>query len=91
MSEYISKEKAIARFEEIKKSGVSLRDTLYLDGVITVLENIQTEDVSTIVHGKWIFNDDWWEFRCTNCNGAIGNIKKYEYCPYCGARMDLEE
>ena len=42
MSEYISKEKAIARFEEIKKSGVSLKDSLYLDGVMAVLESMET-------------------------------------------------
>lgn len=45
-------------------------------------------DVAPVVHGKWIFNDDWWEFRCTNCHRPIRNIKKYNYCPSCGAKMD---
>ena len=54
------------------------------------INSIEIQDVAPVVHGRWLFNDDWWEFRCTNCNKAIGSIKKYEYCPYCGAKMDLE-
>ena len=48
-------------------------------------------DVAPVRHGKWIFNDDWWEFICTNCHKGIGNIKKYPFCPNCGARMNEEE
>ena len=54
-------------------------------------ELIQANDVAPVSHGKWIFNDDWWEFICTNCHKGIGNIKKYPFCPNCGARMDEEE
>lgn len=52
MDEYIKREKAIAKFEEIKKSGVSLRDAAYLDAVMAVLDNIEAEDVSPIVRCK---------------------------------------
>lgn len=52
MDEYIKREKAIAKFDEIKKSGVSLRDAVYLDAVMAVLDNIETEDVSPIVRCK---------------------------------------
>ena len=51
----------------------------------------QLKKVTAVSHGKWIFNDDWWEFICTNCHKGIGNIKKYPFCPNCGARMDEEE
>lgn len=47
--------------------------------------------VDPVVHAKWIHNDEWWEFICTHCHKAIGNIKRYQYCPHCGAKMDLEE
>lgn len=82
MDDYI---KRSALLEELKK-----RD--FLPAIVKrALEVIPSEDVAPVVHGKWIFNDDWLEYRCTNCNKAIENIKKYEYCycPYCGAKMDL--
>ena len=39
------------------------------------------------IKGVWIFNGDWWEFRCSECHKGIGNIKKYKFCPHCGAPM----
>ena len=39
------------------------------------------------VQGVWVFDDNWWDYVCTNCRGRIGNIKKYKFCPHCGARM----
>lgn len=94
--EYITKSaaiKAIGHAETIYPSySKEFFESLRIrNAAIEAVEKIPPEDVAPVIHGKWIFNDDWWEFRCTNCNGAIGNIKKYEYCPYCGARMDLEE
>lgn len=58
------------------------------DLMLTELEEAPAADVAPVVHSKWIFNDEWWEFRCTNCQGAFGNVKKYNYCPHCGAKMD---
>ena len=49
---------------------------------------MDAEDVATVVHG-------WWKRygrnlgECSNC-GEIVNIR-YNYCPNCGARVDLEE
>ena len=51
-------------------------------------ERPEIVEYAPAVHGKWIFNDDWWEFICTNCHKAIDSIKKYDYCPNCGAKMD---
>lgn len=48
-------------------------------------------DVAPVVHGWWIFNDDLWEFRCSLCESYVGNIKKINYCPNCGAKMDKEK
>lgn len=54
------------------------------------IANFPAADVAPVVHGWWIFNDDWWEFRCSLCGSHVGNIKKYNYCPNCGAKMDKE-
>lgn len=92
MAEYIDRVNALSYLKE-KYNEMNGMNAWYYAGfqhAVGLLENFRKSDVAKVVHGKWIFNDDWWEFRCTNCNKAIGNIKKYEYCPYCGAKMDLE-
>lgn len=67
----------------------AVKDHWYMKAVGTrEIDKAPTIDAAPVVHGKWIFNDDWWEFRCSLCQGAIGNIKKYKFCPNCGARMD---
>ena len=80
MTEYIDRTALLENLPDEPYKGVLRR----------VLMQAPVADVAPVVHGKWIFNDDWWEFRCTNCHKAIGNIKKYDYCPNCGAKMTLE-
>ena len=53
------------------------------------LRPVSREQVEQI-KGVWIFNDDWWEFRCSECHKGIGNIEKFKFCPHCGAPMTDE-
>lgn len=96
MPKYIELEKALQRFEEIKKPKIHLRDAFYIDGVMAVLETIPTADVAPVVHGRWIesksFEIGFWV--CSNCgfvSEATAAPKLYNYCPNCGAKMDLED
>ena len=43
-------------------------------------------------HGRWIDAGDS-KLHCTSCHRYIRRIVPigYDYCPYCGARMDGEE
>lgn len=60
-------------------------------------------EFAKVRHGKWIYgegksgNDGYY---CTNClehikwnykNESIDFIQKYNYCPYCGAKIDWKE
>ena len=39
--------------------------------------------------GKWIPRDDRW--RCTLCNGIAPKGIRWNFCPWCGAKMEMEE
>lgn len=56
---------------------------------IKALRPVSREQVEQI-KGVWIFNEDWWEFRCSECQKSIGNIEKFKFCPHCGAPMTGE-
>lgn len=58
--------------------------------IIGVIMKVLAADVVPVVHGKWlcIETDDEQFFLCSVCNG-----KEYwesNYCPNCGAKMDVE-
>lgn len=56
-------------------------------------------DAVEVVHGRWIhtaIEDDNWggtfhKWTCSNCDFSTGhNPNGTNYCPNCGAKMDLE-
>ena len=55
-------------------------------------------DVAPVRHGRWEYYDTYMDgitiFRCTCCgdlqSGRDGFGWKKNYCPNCGAKMDLE-
>ncbi len=99
MPKYIELEKALQRFEEIKKTTTLLKESFYLDGVMAVLETIPAADAAPVVHGKWEFEPEseylYASLACSECGWRIiedSNVKEeYLYCPNCGAKLDSEE
>ena len=99
MTEYIERE---AISEEIRKYYYKNPPNFsYGEGFDRGLDRAQraildapAADVAEVVHGRWIWNEegeiDWEQFyRCSNC----GDKEYWEsnFCPNCGAKMDLEE
>ncbi len=44
----------------------------------------------TAKFGRWIYDPFNWEkldYKCSNCSTYANNT--YDYCPYCGAKMDV--
>lgn len=67
-----------------------------------VLNSVPTADVEPVRHCKWLRNDyDWHSlttYRCTACGEEFCfeidedlPLLNYNYCPNCGAKMDLED
>lgn len=57
------------------------------------IDNMPTEDVQPVKHGRW---EPTWtknEACCSECNGFVKFDSPFEdkYCRYCGAKMDRSE
>ena len=100
MAEYIEREAAIAKCREIvacewnhRASPVSWADAY--EQFAEDIEEIQTADVAPIRHGRWIehkhFHHDHYidsTYECSECK--VEEPLTSDYCPNCGAKMDLE-
>ena len=49
-------------------------------------------DVAEVKHGRWEYTPIYAEF-CSVCGGYPDDNANhhYDYCPHCGAKMDLED
>lgn len=69
------------------------------------LEMIPAVDVAPVVHGRWIdkgWDGDfswhidgrgncWKVISCSVCDGNLYGSNETDYCPHCGAKMDLSD
>ena len=77
----------------------ALRDALYDADAITmngvkILNQFPSSDVAPVKHGRWETNSDRPDsLICSICKCGFDMWKHdpHNYCPNCGARMDLEE
>lgn len=96
MGEYIRKSDVINMVSEM------IEDEWGYDGikddVESIVSKISAADVAPVVHGRWVSCfEDWRKQiegdKCSECGFEHygTNIRNYNYCPNCGAKMDLEE
>ena len=70
---------------------------MFTNGIIQTIEEQTATDITPVMHGRWehthttdsLWNECW---TCSICGMEDeGFIRwNYNYCPNCGARMDLE-
>lgn len=66
---------------EIEIEGKTLREWVSL---------IASEEWAPVIHARWL-SGDCKGAHCSNCEEYTAFIYgKYNYCPHCGAKMDLE-
>ena len=57
------------------------------------IENAPAVDAEPVRHGEWIYQDGEIMLckTCSLCRCESFDLDGAEYCPYCGAKMDLED
>nr|WP_294371946.1 hypothetical protein [uncultured Ruminococcus sp.] len=106
MAEYIEREAVLLHIKDLPTwwadaGGVYGRSTKYPEGmfdcedVVNSIENAPSVEVAPVVHGRWIEDHDY--LKCPECGIMVKrdftffDIGDWNYCPNCGAKMDLEE
>lgn len=93
MAEYIEKETAIAIIIGEPP------DAHYPHWYADKIKAIPAANAVPVVHGRWVHNDEYvlWaeKYVCSVCNCNAPSDGDYrhnltDYCPNCGAKMDLE-
>ena len=85
MAEYIEREVAMRAARHAWGKG--LEPSQYI-------EIIPAADVAPVMHGRFVHRGprfeggvDWW--YCSNCGKLASGVEtRFNYCPWCGARMD---
>lgn len=96
MDDCIKRSDALNRFKEIKESGVSLKDSVYLDGVMAVIENLPAADVAPVVSCREyaLCSEDasTGKLWCTKPMGCIGclEVKPDDFCSF-GERKKAQD
>lgn len=102
MTEYLEKAALVRILRAKAEMGRLSEYSVCFDNVAKMIELLPAADVEEVKHGKWMWkqldNFRKYEVTCSNC-GWIGfeNYDSYNdpsdfnYCPNCGAKMDLED
>ena len=93
MTEYISRDAAIKRFNFAVLDCLGMEPTIRAGDIIKALESIPAADVRPVVRGKWIED---WETGCSECPAChdtflwedYKGVAEWNFCPNCGARME---
>ena len=86
MAEYVTKEQVIDWYRPYGHT----EEPIPFETLVSDLRDMEAADVSPVRHGRWLCVDTDTEqfFLCNRCKK-----KEYwesDYCPNCGAKMDLE-
>ena len=96
MAEYIERE-ALLKFIENGINNPDRKEAFGYD-TVEILEKVQympAADVAPVRHGRWIDGDPYCPIcrkdKFRGLDADVWSDWKPDYCPNCGARMDLEK
>lgn len=83
MAEYIERETAM---------DIVRRTSGDYAAAFTELRRLPPADVASVRHGRWIKRKTWNFHVCSECSFETPPYTSFmNYCPNCGATMDLED
>ena len=64
---------------------------------VEAIKAVPAADVAPVVHGRFVHDGprfvggvDWW--HCSSCGRLASGVEtRFDYCPWCGARMDGDD
>lgn len=88
--EYIEREVALKNIKETIIGASEFANDIR-NSAINAVNSAPTADVREVRHGKWVKRDVFGEdpIECDCCGNSV-SVYGYDYCPNCGAKMDLE-
>lgn len=94
MAEYIKREAAIDAVMAVyvRTAGYKARERVL--ETREAIQKLPAADVAPVVHGHFVHDGprfaggvDWW--HCSSCGRLASGVEtRFDYCPWCGARMD---
>lgn len=94
MAEYIKREAAVKAANEWV-SEACMAPVMRVSRLFDKLQKVPAADVAPVVHGRWIEDHDY--LKCPECGVMVKwdftffDIGNWNYCPNCGAKMDIED
>lgn len=90
MPEYIDRDealRALGGFPLVWEYGQGVKDCY------NALVAVPVADAVPVVHARWVESGWKYRHRCSICGSYIDVVAQpiRNYCPNCGARMDLED
>ena len=99
MAEYIERGTLMRRIKEIHCAecdsyhGVRCR-ACWVDDTLGYIDSEPAADVAPVRHGRWIaikVPNEWDKGQCSECRLIFNSsVWGTNYCPNCGAKMDLD-
>ena len=87
MDEYVTKEQVIDWYRPYGQTD----EPIPFETLVSDLRDMKTADVSPVRHGRWLPFHSTAAGDIQYCSACeIGCTWKPNYCPNCGAKMDLE-
>lgn len=94
MAEYIKREATVKAANDWV-SEACMAPVMRVSRLFDKLQKVPAADVAPVVHGRWIEDHDY--LKCPECGVMVKwdftffDIGNWNYCPNCGAKMDIED
>ena len=90
MAEYVTKEQVIDWYRPYGQTD----EPIPFETLVSDLRDMKAANVAPVRHGRWIaikVPNEWDKGQCSQCRSIFNSsVWGTNYCPNCGAKMDLE-